>query len=964
MAAPTSDIGRSDLAWGSWGQGLLTEWFETAPDLIWPQSVVTYGRMRHDPQIKAVLGGYFRPILRATWVLDPTGCRTQVVQHVADDLGMGILGQDNEPGPARRRGVSWDRHLREAVNYLIFGHMPFERRYEIDSPGPGGTHLANLGSRMPWTIAQMKIDGEGQLEFIEQTTQRDPIPGERLVWYVNDQEGSNWAGISMLRAAFGIWLLKNEVMRVHATSIRRFGMGVPTVEAPPGASQAQVLQAQMLASAMRSGDQAGMGLPQGFKPSLMGMTGSAPDALAFIKYCDVEMAKMVHAGLIELGQTDNGSRALGETFMDLFQLALQSVADEIASTATSGHPGMPGIVTDLVDQNWGEDEPAPRIVCTDVGQNYETSANAIQSLVMSGAMTPDPALDEWVRKTWRLPKRTDKWTPSSRGIPAGDATNQKTENALGNTGVPGKGGAPAQPAAPQPATTPAASYAQPGAAHDAVLASRVQQDYIRASTWEPTQHQDDWEQALASLLLQYRSILSANRTDLVDRALAAMKAGREQDLVLAAPGVGHGPDLVKQAMVGVARRAAQALVDEALRQGVVIDLDRVKIDAEAMGGTARARALYYSGWMAQQATAKALQVYGPSPKGFIAAADEIDKFLGSLSTQALKDQFGAALTAAQNRGRLAVLEAAPESAGTAHYVAAEFLDKNTCDNCRRIDGEPFDTLEAAEEAYPTGGYHDCLGLMRCRGTVVAVWGGNDPESDRGTGFLNGPRELPTLDLAAGGADPKVPGHSTGGLTGKFDPLEKRGHHGEWEHGDGPRNPETGRLAAQTPSQFTHPATGHKMGKTEIGDTFESLFEAKGAHLLEGRFGGPYTLISGGGGPRNTPLDFRLDHSHAGELKTLNAGAANQKTAIKRDEVMRKQAAAKDGGMKPLLVVQVVDTSKGKVEVYAYPEFASKTTKAMEHLGGYTFGPADFKAAQEATGHWAQRTKRAADQGIR
>jgi len=45
--------------------------------------------------------------------------------------------------------------------------------------------------------------------------------------------------------------------------------------------------------------------------------------------------------------------------MDLFQLALQSVADEVATTATSGHPGMPGIVTDLVDVNWGEDEPAP-----------------------------------------------------------------------------------------------------------------------------------------------------------------------------------------------------------------------------------------------------------------------------------------------------------------------------------------------------------------------------------------------------------------------------------------------------------------------------------------------------------------------------------------------------------------------------------------------------------------------------
>jgi hypothetical protein len=287
---------------------------------------------------------------------------------------------------------------------------------------------------MPWTIAQMKVDEHGILQQIVQTTQTDPIPGSRLVWYVNEQEGSNWAGISMLRAAFGLWLLKHEVMRVHATSIRRFGMGVPTVTAPAGATAAQVKQAQQLASAIRGADQSGIGLPQGFQLALQGITGSVPDALGFLKYTDVAMAKMVLAGLIELGQTDNGSRALGETFMDLFQLSLQSVADQVATTATSGYEGMPGIVTDLVDQNWGEDEPAPRIVCTDVGENYEISANAIQSLVVSGAMTPDPALDAWVRKTWRLPPRENEWVPSSRGIPAGAAISPAAEQSQGYSG--------------------------------------------------------------------------------------------------------------------------------------------------------------------------------------------------------------------------------------------------------------------------------------------------------------------------------------------------------------------------------------------------------------------------------------------------------------------------------------------------------------------------------------------------
>jgi hypothetical protein len=966
-SAPTSDIGKPDLIWGTWGQGLLTEWWETAPDLIWPQSVITYGRMRHDPQITAVLSAYKNPLLRATWVIDPEGCRDEVVKHVADDLGVAVLGDDKiGSGPARRRGVIWQRHLSEAFNYLVFGHMPFERRYEPQKDDY--MRLIHLGCRMPWTIAQMHIKQDGTMDQIVQTTQIEPIPAERLVWYVNDLEGANWAGISMLRAAFGAWLLKHETWRTHATSIRRFGMGVPTITAPPGATQAQVIQAQQLASSIRAGDSSGMGLPPGFTATLQGITGSVPDALAFIKYLDIVIAKMVHAGLIELGQTDNGSRALGETFMDMFQLSLQGVADSIALTATSGHEGMPGIITDLVDQNWGEDEPVPRLVCADVGENYELSANALQSLTISGAMTPDPALDEWVRETWRLPKRTDKWTPSSRGIPAGAAISPKTEQAQGYSGnvVPGAGPSGGGSGG---ATAPGTS----ASGRDSVVLraagpTRKQAAYLRASSFEPTQHQNDWEEALAHLLLQYRGIMSAQRTALVDQVINAMESGGS--LVMASPSTGTGPSLVQAAMINVARQAAQQMVDEAARQGVTIDLENVRIDAERLGGTAAARAEFFSGWMAQQATAKALQVHGPTPEGYLAAADEVDSYLRNLSDVTLRDQLGAALTTAQNAGRFAVMEAAPQSAGqTVTYVASEFLDKNTCDHCRREDGTEFDNLGEATSAYPTGGYKDCEGLLRCRGTVVAVWGPGAPEP--GSGQYPYKNAQGQLTYAAGDAGPKVASVITGGgLRADFNPAEVRGPDGKWLKVGGELkqlahevNPQTGRVRAQTPSQFTHPDTGHKMGKTEIGDTFEALFAAKGAHLLEGRYGGAFKRISGAGGPRNTPLDFQLDDTFGGELKTLNAAATNQKTAIKKEEITRKTDAVTAAKLKPLLVVQVVDPKNGRVEVYAHPAFASKMTTAMTHLGGYSFGPADFKAAQAATGHWDQRTKRALEQGL-
>jgi hypothetical protein len=129
---PTKDIGVPDLAWGQWGQGLLSDWWETSPELIWPQSVVTYGRMRHDPQIKGVLGAY---LYRCC---GPTGRSTRAAAAVSwcrrspTTWACRSSGKDPVQTGARRRGVIWKRHLKQLLGYQVYGYMPFERRYRLD----------------------------------------------------------------------------------------------------------------------------------------------------------------------------------------------------------------------------------------------------------------------------------------------------------------------------------------------------------------------------------------------------------------------------------------------------------------------------------------------------------------------------------------------------------------------------------------------------------------------------------------------------------------------------------------------------------------------------------------------------------------------------------------------------------------------------------------------------------------
>lgn len=690
--------------------------------------------MRHDPQLAAVLKAYILPILRATWAVDPSGCRDEVAAQVAADMDLPILGSNDAPdttGGARRRGVIWKRHLREALNALTFGAMPFERRYRYDD-ADRRFHLDNLGPRMPWTLAQINLNHDDTVKEIVQTTQRDPIPASRLAWYSYGAEGANWAGISVLRPAFGAWLLKHEIWRVHATSIRRFGMGIPEVTAPQGATAAQVAEAARLASGFRAGDQSGVGLPFGFGFNLKGMTGSVPDAVAFMKYLDQQMSKMALAGLVDLGQTEIGSRALGETFMDLFMLSLQAIAEEISITATSGNPGMPGIVTDLVDVNWGTDEPVPAVRCIDLGENHEITAQAIAWLTQYGALAPDPELDAWLRETYRLPARKGPWpgTLPTPGVPA--------------LPKPAPAGAPPADPAPEPPAPVAGSAAAAraalrwdrdravlGSATAATFTPRRQLTKVEAAAgFEPDALRADLKTAVDGLLTQWTDISRTQRDSLVDQVTEIAASGKVAKLAALTVDSAPGAQLLEMAMESMWHTAANRMRREAQSQGVDIDISGLEPKAGRLKGLAEARSALAGQYVAGQASQKALQLVqlraaATDDQQRQDIGDEIALFLAGLSQRSLFDQLAAALVGAQNSGRMAVISAAPATAGDAGLTASEYNDSNTCSACIAIDGTTFSSMLDAEAKYPTGGYIDCEGGMRCRGTVIANWSGQD-----------------------------------------------------------------------------------------------------------------------------------------------------------------------------------------------------------------------------------------------
>lgn len=59
---------------------------------------------------------------------------------------------------------------------------------------------------------------------------------------------------------------------------------------------------------------------------------------------------------------------------------------------------------------------------------------------------------------------------------------------------------------------------------------------------------------------------------------------------------------------------------------------------------------------------------------------------------------------------------------------AEGILVHNCKNCIAVDGTEFSTLADAREAYPQGGYAQCQGGGRCRGTMITLWGRGETAS--------------------------------------------------------------------------------------------------------------------------------------------------------------------------------------------------------------------------------------------
>lgn len=713
--APTSEQGSASgvpvlglMTWAAMGLQQGND-LEYVPELMWPNSVLTYQKMRNDAQVDGLANGAILPITRWEWGLDQNNSDPAVFREAMRDFGLpaasrdanGWTIDDTSPIPRPAGRFIFHEHLSEALLFILYGHEYFNISGDLVSPPddwpvdtPLRWRLRKLGPRPPWTITQINTDIDGGLHSIKQlnTPINDPgILAKDLLAYIWRKEGANWVGRSMLRSVYRPWLIKDRIMRVGAINIERNGAGVPIITAPPGATEGQIRILEDLARRVRGGDSSGGAIPHGSNMQLMGVIGSQPDSVDFMRFLNEEMARSFMQMVQQLGSTNTGSRALGRTFLQMMDWMLEAIADAVCSTFTN-----------ILIERWMEwnvgliDDPnvdqfAPRLVYAKRGGPMD----GLQTQVDNGNVQVDQQTQAMIEEPEAFEEQEDgsfaRRTTSRRRAAGGHGGRGAERRAAGEVNV-----------TDSPVPLPARPLSRQPNAHEI------------AATVDFATMDNTFQAALDLAFSDVRSLIRYQVDELHD---AIVEADGDLDAISEISATPQHAEVIRSQLASVAERAATAAVQEASRQGVTVDRPNLDDLQASLASRSGILDTVITRRVTSAATQRAIRMTG----GSLSPADvanQVRDELAGMKWIDVRDTLTGAVQGAQNSARALVFA---RDGQEGDLYASEILDDRTCDECQAVDGTNYQTVDDAERDYPFGGFVDCAGRDKCRGTLIKVY---------------------------------------------------------------------------------------------------------------------------------------------------------------------------------------------------------------------------------------------------
>jgi len=704
-------------------RGIISE--EYNPSLQGVQGIKIFDEMRKsDGTVRAAVLVTTLPIRRAKWFVNPaipgdaeSEKHAQLIEHALFDW---------------LEDMTWDDVVRQALLSVPFGVMVFEKVYGTkDYEGTTYVVPRKLAPRLPKSIMQWELkDKTFGIQQIRQDGQLAQIPGSKLLIFINEREGNNWWGNSMIRAAYKHWYYKNNFYKIDAMAFERQGLGVPKINMPSGYTDSDEAKARQAAQNLRANEDAYLLLPDGYTAEFMNMgAGTTRDPQNSINHHNKEILQSVLAQFLELGATSSssGSRALSQDHSDLFLKAIESIANNFIAEINKN------LIPEIIDLNFDDVKVYPVLDYSGITKvDVAALGTAYGALVTAQAIKPTNEDEQYLRGALGLPARTqddmseddpteeDQKDGMDIDVVEEDKTivdpNKKEDNTIVNNKTK-----KIDPKKPTPKDNKKVNDAidktkEPVSAHEHTKRVKKFDDGRGYMSWRPltfAEKKVTWkniEDVMNTLQDQFTSdaqvLLNSSKDSFMKKLHAAMESGNTKDIAdLEVNFISDYKALMKDAM----KRAYEyGKVNVSKEMGVDAPANTASSLAEIdlLADTIANKTATDIETKAKISVASALR----KDTNTLQAVGSIDATLEESISKSITGASGLIIGQAMNIGRNDVFE---RNTAMIHALQrSEILDNVTCDFCLSMDGL---TVEPDDSWASEGEFHN-----NCRGIWVEI----------------------------------------------------------------------------------------------------------------------------------------------------------------------------------------------------------------------------------------------------
>lgn len=337
--------------------GYLHNEDEANQKLTGRDGIEVWNKMRRtDAKVDGVLQTINLPIESATW---------DIVMPPEDDPAYEYTTEEHVEFAKDQlfRRIDWAAYLKHALSCVWAGFSFFEKIYDLED---GKYVLKKVAPRLAsslwrWMVANNELVGIEQRVWKDQAVEFINIPREKIVLITFRQEANSYEGLSILRAVWKHFVIKDTLYKIDAIRLERFAIGTPVITLPEQYNETLYQLAKNIGKNWKGAEQSYVVKVQGMGIELLQMNGTnSLDLIPTIQHHDEQIPMVALAQFMSFGTTQTGSRALGETSTEFFYDSEIALARLICETTQRD------LLWPTMDLNFPE-KPRPRLVFRDLG---------------------------------------------------------------------------------------------------------------------------------------------------------------------------------------------------------------------------------------------------------------------------------------------------------------------------------------------------------------------------------------------------------------------------------------------------------------------------------------------------------------------------------------------------------------------------------------------------------------------